>query len=92
MHFEGAAAYTLSTGVNLGEHGLYYPWLWSATEQRVRFFDEVPAPELSEELMSALRAGDPARLGAALGNDLQVPALALFPALMAYDGRQTVTT
>jgi len=44
-HFEGAAAYSLSTGVNLGEHGLYYPWLWSATEQRVRFFDEVPAPE-----------------------------------------------
>lgn len=44
-HFEGAAAYSLSTGVNLGEHGLYYPWLWSATEQRVRFYDEVPAPE-----------------------------------------------
>ena len=45
VHFEGAAAYTLSTGVNLGGHGLYYPWLWSAGEQRVRFFDDVPAPE-----------------------------------------------
>jgi 4-diphosphocytidyl-2-C-methyl-D-erythritol kinase len=43
--------------------------------------DEVPEPELSEELMSALRAGDPARLGAALANDLQAPALALFPGL-----------
>ena len=44
-HFEGAAAYSLSTGVELGEHGIYYPWLWSATEQRVRFYDDVPAPE-----------------------------------------------
>ncbi|MEO8162456.1 MAG: alkaline phosphatase family protein [Ilumatobacteraceae bacterium] len=44
-HFEGAAAYSLSTGIELGEHGIYYPWLWSATEQRVRFFDDVPAPE-----------------------------------------------
>jgi len=46
----------------------------------------VPEPELSEELMAALRAGDSARLGAALGNDLQPPALALFPAL-----RKTLT-
>jgi predicted AlkP superfamily phosphohydrolase/phosphomutase len=45
VHFEGAAAYSLSTGVNLGGHGLYYPWLWAATEQRVRFYDDLPAPE-----------------------------------------------
>jgi predicted AlkP superfamily phosphohydrolase/phosphomutase len=44
-HFEGAAAYSLSCGVNLGQHGLYYPWLWSAAGQRVRFFDDMPAPE-----------------------------------------------
>jgi predicted AlkP superfamily phosphohydrolase/phosphomutase len=44
-HFEGAAAYSLYTGFNLGDHGLYYPWLWSATKQRVRFFDQFPAPE-----------------------------------------------
>src|SRR5919109_4353377 len=44
-HFEGAAAYSLYTGKELGEHGLYYPWLWSAAEQRVRFFDDLPAPE-----------------------------------------------
>ena len=31
--------------------------------------------------MSALRAGDAAALGAALSNDLQAPALSLFPAL-----------
>ncbi len=41
----------------------------------------VAEPELSGELMSALRAGDPVRLGAALTNDLQPPAIALFPAL-----------
>jgi predicted AlkP superfamily phosphohydrolase/phosphomutase len=44
-HFEGAAAYSLYSGIGLGEHGLYYPWLWSAAEQRVRFFDDFPAPE-----------------------------------------------
>lgn len=45
VYFEGAAAYSLSTGLDLGKHGLYYPWLWSANEQRVRFFDNLAAPE-----------------------------------------------
>jgi len=40
-----------------------------------------PAPELSAVLMSALRAGDPQLLGAALSNDLQAPAVSMFPAL-----------
>jgi 4-diphosphocytidyl-2-C-methyl-D-erythritol kinase len=38
-------------------------------------------PELSTQLMAALRAGDPRRLGQSLGNDLQAPALSMFPAL-----------
>jgi 4-diphosphocytidyl-2-C-methyl-D-erythritol kinase len=38
-------------------------------------------PELSAELMSALQTGDPAALGPALTNDLQDPALTLFPEL-----------
>ena len=42
---------------------------------------QVKDPELSAELMAALSAGDPAKLGAALSNDLQEPALTLFPAL-----------
>ncbi len=42
---------------------------------------EVADPELSNELMAALRAGDVDGLGAALSNDLQEPALTLFPAL-----------
>jgi len=54
-HFEGAAAYSLYTGVHVGEHGLYYPWLWSAREQRVRFFDDLSAPEAGWERLE--RAG-----------------------------------
>ena len=42
---------------------------------------EVMEPELSAELIQALNSGDPVKLGAALSNDLQEPALTLFPAL-----------
>jgi 4-diphosphocytidyl-2-C-methyl-D-erythritol kinase len=48
---------------------------------RLRGSDPVPPPELSAELMSALRAGDSRRLGQALSNDLQAPAISMFPAL-----------
>lgn len=48
---------------------------------RQRQNEDAPEPELSAELMSALSVGDPVRLGAALSNDLQDPALTLFPAL-----------
>jgi 4-diphosphocytidyl-2-C-methyl-D-erythritol kinase len=46
-----------------------------------RIRPDAAEPELDAELMAALRAGDPDRVGAALGNDLQAPALTLFPAL-----------
>ena len=42
---------------------------------------KVPEPELSTVLMAALRAGDVEQLGAAISNDLQEPALTLFPGL-----------
>jgi 4-diphosphocytidyl-2-C-methyl-D-erythritol kinase len=48
---------------------------------RQRRGQKVPEPELSQKLMQALTAGNPASLGAALSNDLQEPALTLFPAL-----------
>ncbi|MGH3265247.1 MAG: 4-(cytidine 5'-diphospho)-2-C-methyl-D-erythritol kinase [Trebonia sp.] len=48
------------------------------TQRRGR---QIPDPELSTDLIEALTAGDPAALGAAIANDLQEPALALFPAL-----------
>ncbi|MER5276183.1 4-(cytidine 5'-diphospho)-2-C-methyl-D-erythritol kinase [Streptomyces sp. NPDC002809] len=41
----------------------------------------VPEPVASAALMDALRAGDPVALAAALGNDLQAPALSLRPSL-----------
>jgi 4-diphosphocytidyl-2-C-methyl-D-erythritol kinase len=42
---------------------------------------KVAEPELSTELMAALRTGDLERLGRSLSNDLQAPAISLFPAL-----------
>jgi 4-diphosphocytidyl-2-C-methyl-D-erythritol kinase len=48
---------------------------------RQRAGQSTAEPGLSSELMAALTAGDPVRLGAALSNDLQEPALTLFPAL-----------
>ena len=62
------------------EGGLSTPLVYKTLDQ-LRDGHDVPAPELSDELVEALRAGDPFRLGRALGNDLQAPALSLFPAL-----------
>ena len=42
---------------------------------------EVPEPQVSSELMAALRSGDPATLGAALHNDLEPAAFSLRPDL-----------
>jgi 4-diphosphocytidyl-2-C-methyl-D-erythritol kinase len=47
---------------------------------------EMPQPELDAALMSALRTGNPARVGQRLANDLQPAAVSLFPAL-----RRTLT-
>lgn len=41
----------------------------------------VPEPEVSDELLAALRSGDPALLAPALSNDLQAAALSLRPDL-----------
>jgi 4-diphosphocytidyl-2-C-methyl-D-erythritol kinase len=52
------------------------------TLDRLRAADGGAAePELSTELMAALRAGDLERLGRSLSNDLQAPAISLFPSL-----------
>jgi 4-diphosphocytidyl-2-C-methyl-D-erythritol kinase len=42
---------------------------------------DVPEPQVSSELMAALRSGDPAALGAALHNDLEPAAFSLRPDL-----------
>ncbi len=41
----------------------------------------VPEPELSRELMTALRSGDPVKVGPLLSNDLQAAAVSLLPGL-----------
>ncbi|MGH3292559.1 MAG: 4-(cytidine 5'-diphospho)-2-C-methyl-D-erythritol kinase, partial [Trebonia sp.] len=48
---------------------------------RMRAGRDVAEPELSGELMAALRSGDAGHLGAVISNDLQAPAISLFPAL-----------
>ncbi|MBV9444448.1 MAG: 4-(cytidine 5'-diphospho)-2-C-methyl-D-erythritol kinase [Streptosporangiaceae bacterium] len=61
------------------------PEVYAALD-RLRADQAVASPDLDAELMGALRAGDPGRVGRALSNDLQPAALALFPAL-----RKTLT-
>ena len=53
---------------------------------RQRQGKDVAEPEPSAQLMAALRAGEPELVGAALSNDLQAPAVSMFPAL-----RKTLT-
>jgi predicted AlkP superfamily phosphohydrolase/phosphomutase len=43
--FEGATYFTLYSGVAVGDHGLYFPFMWSAADQRARRQDGFPAPE-----------------------------------------------
>jgi 4-diphosphocytidyl-2-C-methyl-D-erythritol kinase len=64
----------------LADGQLSTPAVYGALD-RMRADTGVADPELSDELMSALRAGDAEQLGAAIANDLQPPAIALFPAL-----------
>lgn len=42
--FAAGAQHTLYSGVELGEHGLFYPFQWSADEQRVHYMSAFAAP------------------------------------------------
>lgn len=42
--FAAGAQHTLYSGVELADHGLFYPFQWSAEEQRVRYMGELHAP------------------------------------------------
>jgi 4-diphosphocytidyl-2-C-methyl-D-erythritol kinase len=68
--------------VALSERGLSTPAVFAEFDRR-HAGAVVPEPEVSESLLSALAAADPARLGAALVNDLEAPALTLRPDLAA---------
>src|SRR5262245_45305125 len=53
--FEAAIYPTLYSGVEVGEHGLYSGFPWSAPEQRIRPMDALPKPETVWERLA--RAG-----------------------------------
>lgn len=64
----------------LAEDGLSTPEVFAECD-RLRTGREVPDPKVSDGLMAALRAGDPAALGESLSNDLQDAACSLDPRL-----------
>ncbi len=61
-----------------GHTGLSTPAVYGRFDQLT---PDAAAPEVPDDLMNALRSGDPALLGAALSNDLQAAALDLQPRL-----------
>jgi predicted AlkP superfamily phosphohydrolase/phosphomutase len=44
MQVEAGAYQTLYSGMHLGDHGLYFPFQWSAVEQRLRYIHSFSAP------------------------------------------------
>ena len=45
LQWEGATYFTLYSGKDANTHGVYFPFLWSAADQRVRPQDDYPIPE-----------------------------------------------
>lgn len=64
----------------LAERGLSTPRVYAECD-RLRMGRTVPAPQVPAELMEALLAGSPEKVGAALTNDLQSAAISLRPEL-----------
>jgi predicted AlkP superfamily phosphohydrolase/phosphomutase len=59
-HFAAGAFHTLYSGTELGDHGLFYPFQWSAADQRVRYTTAFPAPApVWERLSTHSLAMDP---------------------------------
>ena len=44
LDFAAGAFYTLYSGVELGDHGIFYPFQWSPAEQRARYATAFEAP------------------------------------------------
>ncbi len=55
VDFAAGAFYTLYSGREIGDHGLFYPFQWSASEQRARYATAFDAPAPVWELLA--RAG-----------------------------------
>jgi 4-diphosphocytidyl-2-C-methyl-D-erythritol kinase len=64
----------------ISEGGLSTPAVYAECD-RMRGRRRIAAPEPSDDLMAALRSGDPQALGSALSNDLQEAAFSLRPPL-----------
>ncbi len=64
----------------VAEQGLSTPEVYAACD-RLRGEEPVGAADVSSDMMTALRSGDPAALGHALANDLQEAAISLQPPL-----------
>ena len=58
VQWEGATYFTLYSGKDVKEHGIYFPFLWSAADQRVRPQDDYPIPEAVWERLA--RSGNAA--------------------------------
>lgn len=59
-HFAAGAFHTLYSGVELADHGLFYPFQWSAADQRVRYTTAFDAPPpVWERLPARTLALDP---------------------------------
>jgi len=54
-HFAAGAFHTLYSGIELADHGLFYPFQWDASVQRARYMTAFPAPPAVWERLS--RAG-----------------------------------
>lgn len=54
-HFAAGAFHTLYSGVELADHGLFYPFQWDAGAQRARYMTAFPAPPAIWETLA--RAG-----------------------------------
>ena len=54
-HFAAGAFHTLYSGVELADHGLFYPFQWDAGSQRARYMTAFPAPPAIWERLA--RAG-----------------------------------
>ncbi|MDN5790635.1 MAG: 4-(cytidine 5'-diphospho)-2-C-methyl-D-erythritol kinase [Micrococcales bacterium] len=62
----------------ISDTGLSTPSVYAECD---RLRDDAPAPQVGAQLMTALRAGDPKALGAALHNDLEPAVFSLRPGL-----------
>src|SRR5687768_2044424 len=53
VDFAAGAFYTLYSGVEIGDHGIFYPFQWSAREQRARYATAFEAPPAVWERLAA---------------------------------------